>query len=156
MPFKAFINSLNTITGDSSPSAGLQTPEARAQGQAAVPGGGAAQGQAGEAAQLQEEVSIVTIHNTWSRYDVARSASECCLHSAPAPLCAGESNVTLALETRWVIISIQGHPQSLYRVIHNNLIFSLQVQRAAQHKRGCHGQHPVGAGGGAEWAGSAR
>ena len=65
-------------------------------------------------------------------HDVARSASECCLHSAPAPLCAGESNVTLALETRWVIISIQGHPQSLYRVIHNNRIFSLQVQRAAQ------------------------
>ena len=56
MPFKAFINSLNTNHWDVSPSAGLQTPEARAQGQAAVPGGGAAQGQAGEAAQLQEEV----------------------------------------------------------------------------------------------------
>ena len=55
MYFKAFINNLNTHW-DVSPSAGLQTPEARAQGQAAVPGGGAAQGQAGEAAQLQEEV----------------------------------------------------------------------------------------------------
>ena len=90
--------------------AGVQTPEARVQGQAAVHGGGAAEGQAGEAPQLQEEVGriLVTIHNI---DDVARSASECCLHSAPAPLCAGESNVTLALETRWVTDTfiIQGH-----------------------------------------------
>ena len=65
------------------------------------------------------EYSIVTIIYY---HDVARSASECCLHSAPAPLCAGESNVTLALETRWVTDTfiIQGHPQSLYRVIHNH------------------------------------
>ena len=57
MPFKVFIKSLNTNHyWDVSPRAGLQTPEARAQGQAPVPGGGAAQGQAGEAAQLQEEV----------------------------------------------------------------------------------------------------
>ena len=56
MPFKAFLNSLHTNHWDVSPSAGVQTPEARVQGQAAVPGGGAPQGQAGEAPQLQEEV----------------------------------------------------------------------------------------------------